>query len=485
MSCIDRRTVLKSAGALSALAFLPVGCATFDPRESARLVRPIRPASIRGAFFYPPQEVVLRGECEDGWSRFKWSTWPGNQFEPEAQQAKFTRGVEQIAADLDVTLDLEPQSIYTDAGIAAFVESLSESPPGALLLFNFWNSFSKKLAPILDAYDGPIVLYHPVGASHQLPPAHFRNGERVQYIHSVENWDALERGLRSVHAHARMAQSRLLRVSGRLQEEADDSEPFFGTAIHGVPAGHYNDLFDEIEVTSEMESLAGAIRSRALRVTDLTDDSFLDATRAHEAVCRLMQRHDADAITIECLMLGHRKPCLSFSIHNGMLVPCGCENDLNASLSLMLGAGLFGRGGFQHNPDFDTVENLYFASHCTCATQLHGPQGVEASYDLKPFFHQLPKTPALDVVWPAGEPVTLFKFHTRANRLDAWGGRVVESPACPPTGGCATRVLVEVDGVDDVCSVYPGPHPILYCGDFTRQVKTFAQLYGMEVRTNA
>jgi hypothetical protein len=38
--------------------------------------------------------------------------------------------------------------------------------------------------------------------------------------------------------------------------------------------------------------------------------------------------------------------------------------------------------------------------------------------------------------------------------------------------------------VDDICTVYPGPHPVLYCGDFAAQMKTFAQLYEVEIRTN-
>ena len=59
------------------------------------------------------------------------------------------------------------------------------------------------------------------------------------------------------------------------------------------------------------------------------------------------------------------------------------------------------------------------------------------------------------------------------------------SPACPPVGGCATRVLVNFDNMPDVCQVYPGIHPILYCGDHARQIKAFATLYDIEIRTNA
>ena len=163
----------------------------------------------------------------------------------------------------------------------------------------------------------------------------------------------------------------------------------------------------------------------------------------------------------------------------------GCENDRNATLSMMLGESLFGRGGFQHNPEFDTEENVYFASHCTCPTRLHGPDEQAAPFHLRPFFHQLPKTLALDVSWPAGEDATLFKYHSGRAKLDAWGGEIQGSPGCPPTGGCATRVLVKMRDVKDVRDVYPGPHPVLYCGDFVKHARTFAELYGLELRGNA
>jgi hypothetical protein len=439
---------------------------------------------VRGAFFYPSAEDVLAGKAEDGWSKHQWFTWPGNQFAPEEQQSKFAGRVRGMAAGLDLTLDLEEKPLATDAAIRAFISSLQEIKPDTLLLFNFWNSFSPKIRPILEAFSGPVILYHPVGANHQLPPEYFRTAPRVQYIHSIENWAALERGLRSVHAQTRMAQSKLLRVAGQPGVAAHVTEPFFRTQLHTLPASDFNDLFDEVQLTVEMEETARLVRNRARRVRDLNHAAFLDAVRAQVAVQRLMERHDADAITIDCLFLKHRKPCLSFAWNNGDLVPCGCENDLNATLTLMLGANLFGRGGFQHNPEFDTEQNLYFASHCTCTTKLHGPNGKEAPYELRPFFHQLPKTLALDVQWPAGEPVTLFKFRGGDNILDAWRGEVVSSPASPPTGGCATRVLVKIDGVKDVCSIYPGPHPVLYCGDFAAQARTFAQLYGLELRTN-
>ncbi|MBN2506308.1 MAG: hypothetical protein JXQ71_06405 [Verrucomicrobia bacterium] len=483
----DRRSFLKSTAALAALAAWPMGCATGPGTlAGAGFARRRKsPGLVRGAFFYPPAQVVLDGKCEDGWRSHQWFTWPGNQFAPEQQQAKFTGRLREIVADLDLTLKLEDGPLSTDAAIGAFVADVERSKPEALLLINFWNSFSPKLKPILAAFKGPIIVYQPVGANHQLPPEFLRTAPRVQYIHSVENWDALERGLRAVHAKVRLAQSRLLRVSGQLQRETDHVEPFFKLPIHGIPTAQFNRVFDEFTLTDEHRALARAVRRRARSVTDLKEQAFLDAVRAHAAVGQLLERHEADAITIECLFLKHRKPCLSFALNNGALVPCGCENDLDATLTLLLGASLFGRGGFQHNPEFDTEHQHYFASHCTCATRLHGPDQPEAPYHLRPFFHQLPKTLALDVQWPAGQPATLFKYQSAKTTLNAWRGRIITSPTCPPTGGCATRVLVKIEGVDDVCSVYCGPHPVLYCGDFARHARAFAQLYPLALRTNA
>ena len=123
-------------------------------------------------------------------------------------------------------------------------------------------------------------------------------------------------------------------------------------------------------------------------------------------------------------------------------------------------------------------------AHCTCALKLNGPDSEAAPYLLRPFFHQLPKTLALDVQWPTGQSATLFKYHSEENSLDVWPGTIEGSPACPPTGGCATRVLVKMRDVKDIRSVYPGPHPVLYCGDFARHAKTFAALYELDVRSN-
>lgn len=438
------------------------------------------------AFLYPPADVVNAGKMEDSWAPNHWFTWPGNQFEPEAQEEKFTAKIRQMGQTLGIDLEFTPQAIYQQAKVEEFIAGAKQSAPDAVLIVNFWNTLSKTAYQMATESAPTAIVYHPVGSNHQLPPESLRKAEGLYYIHSIENFDEIERGLRAVRAKKMLAQSRMLRVSGRVSGVVQTRESVLDVEIVSVPAEELNDLFDAITPDEALRQEAMSFKKQAVRVTDVTDEYFVEAMRAHRAVGQIVERYGADAITIECLMLKHRKPCISFALNNGDLFPCGCENHLDPTLTLMLGRWLLDRAGFQHNPEFDTSDNLYFASHCTCALKLHGPQGPRLPFAVRPFFHQLPKTPALDVQWTPGEPILVAKYLPGKDALSCWTGKVIGSPESPPTGGCATRVLMEIDGVADVCDIYAGPHPVLYCGDRgdARRFKAFARMYHLELQGN-
>lgn len=479
---VDRRSFLISSGAIGAASLMSNGMIGQAAAESSLTPREKRPAKIAVVFLYPPSDVVYAGKNEDSWSRHQWFTWPGNQFQPQQQQAKFTEKINEIATRLGIETTFHPEGIYQDAKVKQFIASTKAASVDAVLVVNFWNTFAQRSYEIATQAAPTAIVYQPVGSNHQLPLEALRKGEGLFFIHSIENWAEIERGLRSVRAAKMMAQSRLVRISGRVKKVTDKDEPDLGTHIVSVPAEEYNALFDSIAADSEITALARQVKHDAARVMDVADEYFVDAIRAHRTVARMMERYGADAITIECLFLKHRKPCISFAIQNGNLVPCGCENHLDGTLTQMLGRWFWDRAGFMHNPEFDTSENRYFGSHCTCAWKLHGPDGPSQTYAIRPFFHQAPKTAAADVQWTPKEPVILAKYYSEKKELCCWTGKVVESPSCPPSGGCATRVLVDIDRVDDVCDIYPGPHPILFCGDRgdARTLKTFARMYRMQ-----
>lgn len=484
---LDRREFLMAAGTVGAMGVASQAIARTAGSIAGLPTIEKKPARVLVGFLYPPADAVNEGRMEDHWRVHNWFTWPGNQFKPEEQDRKFTGQIKRMADALGIEAEFFNPPVWQGAKVQEFIAKAKADQPDAVLIVNFWNSFSKWSFQMATESQAPTaIVYHPVGSNHQLPPDYLRNAEGLYYIHAIEDFDAIERGLRAVKARKMLAQSRMLRVSGRVKELKQTKDEMLGVDVVEVPADEFNNLFDAVKPDEAIVKRAAEFRKNAIRVTDVTDEYCIEALRAHRAVERIMKHFGADAITIECLMLKHRKPCISFALNNGNLVPCGCENDLNATLTLMLGRHLLDRGGFQHNPEFDLSDNRYFGSHCTCAWHLHGPEAAANEYFVRPFFHQLPKTAALDVQWTPGEPVMLAKCNCNDKSVTCWTGKVVESPASPPTGGCATRVLVDMDNVDDICNVYPGPHPVLFCGDRgeAKRFKAFARMYRLQMQGN-
>ena len=71
-------------------------------------------------------------------------------------------------------------------------------------------------------------------------------------------------------------------------------------------------------------------------------------------------------------------------------------------------------------------------------------------------------------------------YHGDKPKLDVYAGRVAKSHPMPPAAGCTTNVEIEITDRSDACMV-KGHHNLLFCGDFSRQFKLFAQLYKMEL----
>ncbi|MEA1952696.1 MAG: hypothetical protein U9N87_15045, partial [Planctomycetota bacterium] len=479
-----REFVATGTAALGAVSLAGMAASAAEPKNPMP-AREKKPAVVKVVFLYPRPEDCDAGKAEASWQEHNWHPYPGNQFRHDEQRDKFAKKIGEMAKRIGLRVEIHPGHLDTTAKAKAYAAKIKPQKPDVVLAVSLSDPCHIRAFNIIKEVGVPGIMYVPTGADHQLPPENFRKTPGLHFIYSIENWDEIERSLRAVHAKKMLGQSRMLRVFGGKNSQSTDKLLGFETVV--IPAAEYNDLFDSIKPDEAMKNQAMAYKKTASRIMDVTDHYIIDGFRAHKVVETLLTRYGGDAITINCLHLRHRKPCISFSINNGQLTPCGCENDLVATLTMMLGTHLFGRGGFQHNPGYDMTRNRYFATHCTCATKLHGPKGDAQELLIRPFFHHLPKTAALDVQWTPQSPALLMKYaYTNGPLVHAWTGKVIESPKSPPTGGCATRVLVEFDDVDDIATVYPGSHPVLYSVSpmEARALKIFAKLYKVKLAGN-
>ena len=469
----NRRQFLAATGLTTGLVALhSLACNARQIDEA--LPRKKQGATLRAVFVYPPSETFRNDP--DGW----WS-WPGNEFDAEGRQRLYTEVLHKIAGRFGMTVNITDEPIGTDRQAQILANQLRAEKPDGLLLTMFYNRSLGHADILLKAAEEasvPVIFYVGLGVKHGSINQYLREG--IYFIQSLDNFDAIEYGLRMVNARKLMSQMRLLSIN-EANETREGVEKFLGTAVRVVPFGEYADAFDRISIDQRVRDWISRIKGKATEIRGVTDEALENAARAHFALLQMLDRHQADGLTMNCLRRGMLKPCISFSQLNSQLVPATCENDLPAMYTQLLGQQLIGRPGFQHNPCFETERNHYYASHCTCAPCLNGPGGPEHPYLLRRFAHTNEGSCAIQVFWKPDEHVTMMRYYPGEHpTLDVYSGRVIASHPMPPAAGCTTNVEIEITDRQDACMVR-GHHNLLFCGDYARRFRLFARLYKMRL----
>ena len=467
---LDRRQFLATAGLAGAATVLP-----WVKAAVAQNVPPVRKkqgATVRAVFLYPPSEA-FSGD-PDGW----WS-WPGNQFDAEGRQKKYMAALGEMESRLGMKIIMENRSVASNADAERVIRELEASRPDGLLLIMFYNVSLPQADLFLEAaqkLDLPAIFYIGLGVKHGPITAYRRPG--VYFIQSLENLGAIESGLQMINTRKYLRQSLILSIN-EAEQPREATEPFLGIRVRVIPFWRYAERFHKVGLTEANQTWMGEFTRKATENRDVTEEAFQNALRAHLALLGLLRDENADGLTMNCLRRGMLKPCVSFLLLNNRLTPAICENDLPAAYTQLLGQFLLGRPGFQHNPAYETERNHYYASHCTCPTKVYGPGGPELTYLLRRYAHSNEGSCAVQVFWKPGDPVTMVRYYPGDKpALDVYAGRVVVSHPMPPAGGCTTNVEVEITDRSDTCMV-KGHHNLLFCGDFARQFRLFAQLHGM------
>jgi hypothetical protein len=431
-------------------------------------------ATIRVVFLYPPSKQFA--ENPDGW----WS-WPGNDFNAEGRQRQYTASLRDIEKRLGAQLQVDNQPVADNHQAQVLAKDLEARRPDGLLLVMFYNRSLDLADLLLKAADGagiPVVFYIGLGVKHGAVRQYRRPG--VYLIQSLDNFDAIEYGLRMISTKKRMAHSRLLSITDA-REQREGIEPFFGTSFRVIPFARYAEEFNKVPIDDAARRFIALFTAKAKEQRGITQESLENAARAHETLKKMLAAEQADGVTMNCLRRGMLKPCLSFATLNSQLIPAACENDFPAMYTQLLGSLLTGRPGFQHNPCYDTEKNHYYGSHCTCPTKLYGPDGPEFPFLLRRFAHTNEGSSAIQVFWKEGDPVTMVRYYPgKPAALDVYAGKVAVSHPMPPAGGCTTNVAIELTDRTDACMVV-GHHNLLFCGDFARKFRLFAQLYKMKL----
>ncbi|HET6452816.1 MAG TPA: hypothetical protein VFI02_00305 [Armatimonadota bacterium] len=470
-SGMSRRTFLHGASAV--VAATPFALAGWGHAFSAQVAHWKEGAKVRAVFLYPPSKAFADNPNS-------WWSWPGNQYDAECHEKQYTAVLKDIEKKLGMTIDVDSQPIASTSDAERVAGEIEADKPDGLLIVMFYN-LSLGHADLLLKAAGkagiPVVFYIGLGVKHGQVSQYRIPG--VYFIQSLDNFEAIEYGMRMINARKLLSQSRLLSIT-KAERISETEEQFLGLKVRTVPSSKYADEFHRTAIGAEAKKLLESFAKGAKEIR-VTQEALENAARAHLVLKKMLVQHDADGVTMNCLREGMLKPCVSFALFNSQLTPAACENDLGAAYTLFLGEALTGRAGFQHNPAYETERNHYYASHCTCAPRLHGPDQAASPYILRKFFHSNEGSCAIQAFWKEGEPVTMVKYYTgQPAILDVYAGKVWKSHKMPPAGGCATNVEIEITDRADACMV-KGHHNVLFCGDFARKFRVFANLYKMNL----
>jgi hypothetical protein len=436
-----------------------------------------RPATVRVAFVYPPTEKL---------DKEGYYSWPGSTFDAEGRQKQYTRRLEEIEQELGMSLRIDEVPLDAEASVTRFIQEVQSSKPDGLLLIPFKKSHWEQVVRIVEEARIPTVILATLGIllNRHLQQLHSKPG--VFLINSLDNLDAVARGLRMVRTARWMYQSRIVNITGT--ELQEDRVPIIGTRVRTIPHERFYAAFRETGPTDEVRDLARTYLETAKDRVEPTEDDVLEAAKTYFVFRRIISEEKADAVMMNCLPglkrpHQHVPPCMGFMTLRDEGTPMGCESDLDATLTMMLLQQLFDRPGFQHNPSADTEKNHYFCAHCTSASKMNGVNEPSEPYVLRNHAEAgwgcVPR-----VLMREGQEVTIAKYLSASSeskpQMIVYTGTIVGCPPIPPTGGCRTNVEATINELKDVCDV-KGHHLSLVYGNYARELRDFCQLYDIEV----
>ena len=473
----SRRTFLQVVGGTAASLSVSAprvlgGLAGAQPAGAAK-----KPATVRAAFVYPPTESLRRAG---------YYSWPGSTFDAEGRQVQYLGKLRALEGNLGLRISVERQPLDEEDSVTRFIKEVKAETPDALFLVPLKKGHWPHVTRIVEETGRPTVILAPLGVllAPQVRELHTHPG--VYLINSLDNFDAVEQGLRMVRTASWMKQSCILNIA---KVAADDRiVPHLGTRIRTVANTGFIEEFKRLGATDEVKEVAAGYKNNATKVLQPSDEDIFDAARASVALRRVVEAAGVDAVMMDCLPglqhpHQHVPPCMGLMDLRNRGVPAGCESDLDATLTMMLLQYLFDRPGFQHNPTVDTEKNHYFCAHCTSATKMRGRDAAPEPYMLMNHAEAgwgcVPR-----VLFSPGQEVTIAKYlsvmsDSEMPQMLVYSGEIVGCPGVPQAGGCRTNAETTIHELADVAEL-KGHHLIMVYGNYAKALHRFCQMYGIQ-----
>ena len=332
--------------------------------------------------------------------------------------------------------------------------------------------------------EGPVLLLtsgksNSLAASMEILSYLNQQGRRGEIIHGSIEYIAERIGVLAKVAQARKKlQGARVGVIGRpsdwlISSVADPAalSSMFGIELVDIPISELVEEYASVPDSSSLpfvESLPEGLRKYG-------EGSY----RIYLALQVLIERYSLSGLTLRCFDLldaVSNTGCLALAMLNAEGIPAGCEGDVPALVSMMVGNALTGVSGFQANPsriDSESGEMLF--AHCTI------PLNMVSSFTFNTHFESGIGI-AISGHMPEGD-VTIFKLSGDLTRSFCCEAELLRSQS--EAGLCRTQVVLKIKEQERiaVCRDYflkspVGNHHIIFPGAVKPLFDAFLQVIG-------
>jgi hypothetical protein len=229
--------------------------------------------------------------------------------------------------------------------------------------------------------------------------------------------------------------------------------------------------------------------SGAEKVIEPAREEIVKSGAMHVGMEQLLKRHNAQAISINCLggfYNGQLQafPCLGFVELNNSGLVGACEGDLPSTVTMLAMGYLVGRPGFISDPVIDTAKNQIIYAHCVAPTKVFGPQGEGNPYHIRSHSEDR-KGAAVRSLLPLGYLTTTLKFLPGRREVIVHQGKAVAN--IDDDRACRTKLACEVTG--DIERLFGqwshGWHRVTYYGDLRQPLTDLCQALRIKVTEEA
>lgn len=246
----------------------------------------------------------------------------------------------------------------------------------------------------------------------------------------------------------------------------------FGAKFIEIPISKLQDKFDQERLSSINRSLLETLSNR--KDVDRCENDIIEALKLHNAITRLVEEYELNALTIKCFDLlssCRTTSCLSLSLLNDAGIVSGCEGDIPSLWSMLIVKVLCDTSSFMANPSsIERGDRSIDMAHCTAPLSMSKSFSLPSHYESKIGIGVAAK-------FPLGK-YTLFKCGgSNLEKYYAFEGEVIQNTSIVER--CRTQVKFQFKSdqeIDEFLNCHLGNHSILIPGKHKKELNEFFKL---------